>query len=318
MLAFSKHLAKLEHHLAKLLIPHHHNDHHPILIRHNSLFVLAALMLAIQLLFNVQAGTVRVLAFASSIFQSEIVSLTNQERGKSGSGSLSENGLLNQAAANKAAHMFAQNYWAHYAPDGTSPWYFFNQVGYKYVWAGENLAKDFQTSEGVVQGWMNSPSHKSNLLNKSYREIGVAVANGTLEGSETTLVVQLFGTSSQGNTATAAPPAPPTANPRSVSDQLLLESSKPGPQATVATLTNTRVSNEFSGGANLFARLNNLGWAARLEVVLLFSLFLVFGIDTIVISRRRIERGNSHSLVHALVFLVVIIGVLVNAGGKLI
>ncbi len=320
MLAFAKQLSRVEHHLARLLIPHHHNDHHPFLIRHNSLFFLAALILASQLFFNLQVGAVKVLAFATSIFQSEIINLTNQERTKNGSSSLGENSLLNQAAANKAAHMFSNNYWAHYAPDGTSPWYFLNQSGYKYVWAGENLAKDFQTSAGVVQGWMNSPSHRSNLLNKSYKDIGVAVANGTLQGEETTLVVQLFGTKTVAGVGSSlpTPPTQPAGKPSSVSDSLVLESTRTKTQATSAAVGNTKVSSEFSGGWGFLARIKDLNWAARFELLLLAVLFVVFAVDSVIIARKKIDRGNSHSLVHAIVVVIILVGVLIESGGKLI
>ena len=102
--------------------------------------------------------------------------------------------MLTKAAALKADDMFSDNYWAHFAPDGTSPWYFYGKVGYSYTWAGENLARDFQTSAGVVAGWMASTAgHKENILNSNFTEVGVAVKNGVLQGEETTLVVQLFG-----------------------------------------------------------------------------------------------------------------------------
>ncbi|MFS8159296.1 MAG: CAP domain-containing protein, partial [Candidatus Roizmanbacteria bacterium] len=119
--------------------------------------------------------------------------LTNAERAKNGLSTLSYNATLSQAAGMKASHMFEHNYWAHNAPDGTTPWYFFKQVGYNYELAGENLARDFEYSDGVVQGWMNSPSHRDNVLKAEYTDIGFAVVNGKLEGEDTTLVVQLFG-----------------------------------------------------------------------------------------------------------------------------
>ena len=135
-----------------------------------------------------------VLGYSSQIAPEEIVELTNLEREEQGLSPLLLNMSLNEAAQRKAADMFAFDYWAHKSPSNREPWDFFEEVGYDYIYAGENLARDFSTSEAVVAAWMMSPSHKDNIINGQYQEIGVAVVNGTLRGVETTLVVQLFGT----------------------------------------------------------------------------------------------------------------------------
>jgi len=134
-----------------------------------------------------------VLGFASNIFADEIVADTNAYRQQNGLSQLHLDPELCQAAQKKAEDMFADGYWAHMAPDGTTPWSFITSVGYDYVYAGENLAKDFQKSDAVVLAWMESPSHRQNILNDKFQDIGVAVVNGTLNGYETTLVVQMFG-----------------------------------------------------------------------------------------------------------------------------
>src|SRR3990167_3543451 len=309
---------KVEETLAKFLIPHHRNKHHPYLIRHMSIFALTGFILVLQMFFNIRAGKMQVLGFATSIFKNEIITLTNQERQNNSSSQLAENSLLDQAAASKAAYMFSKNYWAHYAPDGTSPWYFFNQAGYKYIWAGENLARDFQTSEGVVQGWLNSPSHRENLLNKSYQDIGVAVLNGVMEGEKTTLVVQLFGT--QPTPAKAAPLAqsPPPANPKTVNDQLVLDTKKNTQSSAPAVQAQTKVSSEYATNLNLLGRLHNLTFGAKLELFLLISLVMIFIVDSIIVARKGVERGGSHSLVHALVLVILIISIIAGSSGKLI
>ena len=75
---------------------------------------------------------------------------------------------LVSAAYAKAHHMLENQYWDHYAQDGTTPWSFIKQTDYKYVYAGENLAKGFKTSEGVHQAWMASPTHRANILSGKY------------------------------------------------------------------------------------------------------------------------------------------------------
>lgn len=149
------------------------------------------------------ARSFQVLGYATSISAGEVIALSNQQRVNAGLPALGTNAQLNQAAAAKAQHMFANNYWAHFAPDGTSPWYFIGAAGYSYTTAGENLAKDFNTSAGVVNGWMASAGHKANILSTSFAETGVAVVNGVLLGAETTLVVAMYATP-----PVAAAPAP--------------------------------------------------------------------------------------------------------------
>ena len=80
-----------------------------------------------------------------------------------------------------------------YGPDGTTPWNFILNAKYQYEYAGENLARNFLFSNGVVDAWMNSKTHKENILRKEYTEVGFAVENGVLNGEETTIVVELFG-----------------------------------------------------------------------------------------------------------------------------
>src|SRR3989344_1251314 len=190
---------KIGHHLSYVLIPHHGNDHHPWATRHQGLLIFAAAILISQIFTNLYVGkSPLVLGFATNIQKEELIGLTNSTRQAQGASALTESPALSQAALLKAEDMFANNYWAHVSPTGTTPWYFFNLVGYKYLHAGENLARGFDTSSGVIKGWLDSPSHRENLLSTNYQNIGMAVVNGTLDGESTTLVVQLFGTATLG------------------------------------------------------------------------------------------------------------------------
>ena len=139
----------------------------------------------------------------STILPAVIVDLTNEERAEDALGTLRRNPTLDEAARMKAEHMAKNQYFAHYSPDGVSPWFWFGRANYNYVHAGENLAIHFTDSGEVVQAWMNSPTHRANILNGNYSEIGVGTAEGTYEGFATVYVVQLFGTP-----AAAQQPAP--------------------------------------------------------------------------------------------------------------
>lgn len=130
----------------------------------------------------------------STILPAVIVDLTNEERVEGSLGTLKRNALLDEAARMKAEHMAKNQYFAHYSPDGVSPWFWFGRTNYNFVHAGENLAIHFTDSGEVVKAWMESPTHRANIMNGNYAEIGVGTAEGTYEGFATVYVVQLFGT----------------------------------------------------------------------------------------------------------------------------
>ncbi len=122
-----------------------------------------------------------------------IVELTNSARGKNGLGALSTNSNLSSAAYSKANDMLEKDYFSHTSPTGTTPWDFISGAGYSYIYAGENLAIGYSDVNELFNAWMDSPTHRENILNSKFREIGVAVVSGEYQGSETIVVVQEFG-----------------------------------------------------------------------------------------------------------------------------
>lgn len=133
-------------------------------------------------------------SFLAAVVSSVLVDLTNADRNNEGIHGLSVNPVLVEAAQAKANHMASNGYFSHNSPDGKTPWYWFGQAGYEFAYAGENLAVFFGDSEDVARAWMNSPSHRANILNSNFTEIGIATAEGYYQGSKTVFVVQMFGT----------------------------------------------------------------------------------------------------------------------------
>jgi len=140
-----------------------------------------------------------ILGYATDISVQDVVNQTNDQRASAGLPPLTLNMALSNAAAGKAQDMFNKQYWAHTSPDGVEPWAFISGAGYSYIAAGENLARDFLHTGDMISAWMASPTHKANIINPKYQEIGIAVVNGTLDGIETTLVVQMFGAAQTAN-----------------------------------------------------------------------------------------------------------------------
>lgn len=156
-----------------------------------------------------------VLAYATNISINDLLQATNSQRQRNGAGSLQVNGALMAAAQAKANDMIARNYWSHTTPDGQQPWVFMQNAGYKYQKAGENLAYGFLTSDDTVTGWMNSPSHRENLLDTVYTEVGFGFANGENfnNSGQETVVVAMYGKPQVLGTNQAPTPAPTTPTP---------------------------------------------------------------------------------------------------------
>lgn len=131
--------------------------------------------------------------FANTITANDIYLLTNKERDVAKIETLSRNPLLEEAAKSKAQAIFDKQLFAHNFED-TQFYQFADEANYHYVSLGENLAIDYFNPESVVKGWLASPKHRANLLNRNFKEIGVAVAQGEINGITTIVVVQLFGT----------------------------------------------------------------------------------------------------------------------------
>jgi uncharacterized protein YkwD len=131
---------------------------------------------------------------ASSYSSEQVISSVNRRRKENNLDSLSPNQKLQLAAQSKADHMQEKGYFSHiYAQDGTKWSDFIKQKEYDYLVAGENLANGFYDVDSMVEAWMNSPTHRENILNPKVDETGLGISYGELNGSPTIFVVQMFG-----------------------------------------------------------------------------------------------------------------------------
>ncbi len=106
-------------------------------------------------------------------FAHEVLYRTNLERAAQGIPPLKGEDSLGRAAFGHAFDMALQDYFDHYSLDGRSPWDRILAEGYNYNSAGENIAAGYTTPQAVVEGWMNSAGHRANILNATFRELGV-------------------------------------------------------------------------------------------------------------------------------------------------
>ncbi len=179
----------------KWFIPSEENNYLPHFVRAVPVAFFATLVGALFVFSSaLQTLLVDEDSFLAAVVASVLVDLTNADRNTEGLHGLSVNQILVEAAQAKANHMAANGYFSHNSPDGKTPWYWFGQAGYEFAYAGENLAVFFGDSEDVARAWMNSPSHRANILNSNFTEIGIATAEGYYQGNKTVFVVQMFGT----------------------------------------------------------------------------------------------------------------------------
>ncbi|HUV42581.1 MAG TPA: CAP domain-containing protein [Patescibacteria group bacterium] len=301
-------------------IPHQSNNHKAKILQPSVLTVIVAVFLVYQFTINFYVFLLpSVLGYASNITPEQVVELTNQKRLESGLAPLTINSQLNEAAQRKAGDMFAFNYWAHNSPSGRTPWVFFQEVGYKYLYAGENLARDFMNSSSVVEAWMNSPTHRDNLLNGNYKEIGLAVVNGTLEGVETTLVVQMFGTPASAYVAQQSRTTPATVSTPEKTPELgeasTVEEKKIEEEKIVlapAALAQEKEGSAASPITSPFALTKTL--AVLILGIVLGALIL----DVILVSQKRIVRLSGKNLAHLIFITFLLLAVVLTSQGAIL
>lgn len=232
--------------------------------------------------------------------------MTNEQRTRNGLPPLKLNSGLAAAAARKGEDMFSEDYWAHISPSGKDPWFWIDQSGYDYVFAGENLAKDFVDPRSVVSAWMASPSHRDNVLNKKYEEIGIAVLDGNLNGYKTTLVVQMFATPK---------PVPKVASKS---------------EATVLPTEGTPQSvYQLSPGLTIQPSLLSLSQTKPpvvepfylvkvVSLALVVLLLGIFSLDVWAVATGRITKVGSHSLAHAALLGILLLAIIYTNVGVIV
>lgn len=174
------------------LIPTPHNNYKPWILHSRGLSFLLVMVISLNIIIRSTYSRPQVLGENVSLSKEEILNLTNVERQKLNISDLKIDENLNLAAQKKLNDMIQKNYWAHYSPSETAPWIFILESDYSYLFAGENLAKDFYSSQSVVQAWMDSDGHRNNLLNPKFEDMGIAYGNVMLDDQESIVIVQFL------------------------------------------------------------------------------------------------------------------------------
>jgi len=280
------------------ILPSEDNNYKSRFLQSNLLLYCVVLILALKIVTTLVSINFPQNVFFADITKSALENFANQARQSTGLPALVENGKLGQAARLKAENMVQNQYFDHTSPSGVTPWFWFSKVGYNYKYAGENLAIGFYDSKEVYDAWINSPSHKANILNPNYKEVGTAVLRGFGENNAV-VVVQEFGTQlpvKQSIAKTAGKPS----------------SVVVAPTATVDT--NERVLSQTAEPQNFIESAPEIKTAAYSFDKWLQS--IIYGVSLIVIGVlfAIIILSNSFNFKRALVFRTVLIIVLLSAG----
>lgn len=308
-----------------LILPHESNNQKAKLLHSTSILIIALILLGYQLVLDfLPKSGLKILGYAANISVEEVVRLTNEKRAQVGLSALELNGTLSEAAKNKGSDMLAKNYWAHVAPDGTEPWKFFTDVGYRYRYAGENLARDFSNAPSAVEAWMASPTHRDNILSPKYREIGIAVVEGSLNGVDTTIIVQLFGTKTSDTpqtttvaqkTATQAPKASEV--PAPVATPVVIAQVLPTPVPTPDTIGQF-ISGTQEPNTKPEVLVSPFVSTRVLSLAVVALLLLLLVADMVLTSKRRIARIGGRTFAHISFLGMILAIVLILRSGQIL
>jgi len=310
--------------LHHLFLPKESNNYRPRLLSHKFLLALTLFFFSAGLLFSfVKTNYPSVLGIFSDISNQQLLILTNQQRQNNNLGALTDNQELDQAAANKASDMFSKDYWAHNAPDGTTPWAFIKGAGYSYVYAGENLARGFTNAQDVITAWMNSPEHRKNILSPNYQNVGFAVATGKLNGEDTVLVVEMLGSMSYAPAPIATQvkkPAPVAIATGSPAVQVAKSNVQPAVVKAQNVAPTLPIASQALLGVNSIIKpfINSQTLALNLIKIVIFGFILVLLSDMVIIERKKIVRFVGHNIDHVIFFSLILIIVLILVRGVII
>jgi len=315
-------MPKIKKFLHHLLLPHESNNHKAKLLHHSSLALLILFLLVSTFVISyTEKNYQEVLGIDHSVVSEQLLTETNLRRQEQGLPPLTMSSELSNAAAGKASDMFTNNYWAHTSPNGTTPWVFIRGSGYEYIFAGENLARGFTTSQDVVNAWMASEGHRANILSGNYKDIGFAISVGELNGEETVLVVQMFGSRTSPSMASDTKPVDVAVAPaktekdqeQEVSDEqeikeLVLE--KQPDKDIVQTPKVESVANK--------PLVDSRSLTKNIALGIVILLFIILVLDIYFVERKQIIRAFKHNLDHLIfVFVILALILIITRGGVL-
>lgn len=230
------------------------------------------------------------------ISSQEVVKLINLSRTQSNLSPLNINPTLSKVAQSKATDMTKNHYFSHTSPQGVTPWHWFESHNYFYKYAGENLAINYNDAQEEHAAWMDSPTHKKNILSSNFNEIGIATATGIINGKRSKITVTVFGTPQENIFAATA--RTPLASRNSYI--LGVQSSNKSAPVLATTQSSYLTKNIYSRIVNLVKKQSpNIIWTIALTAMLIVSRDIVLK----TINTRTFH--HKHSLVNLILFIMI-------------
>lgn len=295
------------------LIASEENNYEPWITKASALAAFCLIIWAIRFLLPT------ITIASPGIDSYDVMAKINNERTQRFLPSLITNGKLLAAANIKSNDMLKRSYFSHVDPDGNYVWPTIIAQGYTpYSTLGENLAIDFFSASSVVDAWMNSPSHRANILNQKFEDQGLAAVYGNFEPEhDTYAIASLFGALFK--KSTPPPPQPPaltpTPTPNPIPPPVIskpkptpLPSPMPSPSPTPPATDNTTNPENLIASSPLIPMSQEAYFIKTLRVVFtIFALIYLFflSLDSIIIYKARIKRTTMHSSTHSLLFFLI-------------
>lgn len=244
--------------------------------------------------------TSNVLSYATQISINDLLTSTNSMRTLNNINSLKLNPGLDAAAQAKANDMATRNYWNHTTPEGNQPWVFVSAQNYDYQKLGENLAAGFIDSQSTVKGWMASDSHRENLLDPSFSDVGFGFANNpdySAGGGPMTIVVAFYG----------RPSTAPAISSQSNPSQDLEASLNSQPTTTLNSSTQKAQTKITTRAQIAFFSIFHSNFATYVALILVgLAMGAWIGRHALAI-RRAIKNGERYAMTHPLLDLSLLI-----------
>lgn len=274
------------------------NGYRPPVLSYRAFLAYALILILLRLVLGILP------AQSAAVESAALMNLINQERQRRNFGALLEHPNLLSAASTKAQDMIDRDYFAHVDPDGNYVWPAIIKAGYfPYKILGENLAIDFATAEGMVKAWIDSPTHRANLLHPEFIHQGLAALYGDYQGRYTNLTASLFGappTAAKSQTAAKKPRKRITRVVQSTSTT----TTDAAPQASESPELTAPEAGAVFPQAYFLARILFTGFGGLL--------LLILAIDAVIILRHEESVGRSRSSYHLVgVFLLILVSILV-------
>ncbi|MDZ4243836.1 MAG: CAP domain-containing protein [Candidatus Doudnabacteria bacterium] len=307
--------------IANFFIASEENGYRPRVLSYWAFIIYGLILLALRLFLGILP------ADSSAVESQTLMALVNEERNNRNIPQLITHSSLMVAAAQKSRDMIDRDFFNHVNPDGNYIWGNIINAGYyPYKILGENLALDFATAEGMIKAWLDSPTHRENLLRLEFINQGMSALYGDYQGRYTNLTTNLFGAlvseqSSPPATQTTEPQPIPTPQVKAETPAVAQKNPTPEPrpkeeEKTIPEETTNPVASPASEPIPTPPSPKHLlpvfEWSRTIFTSFGIFMLLILSIDSVIVNRRELEVPRSHSSYHFFGFtLIVLVSILI-------